>query len=198
VTGISRQGETLADNVKNTQKAVGTGNLQAQRDINIFHQTFGENAASISLDVEIFQEIFAYVLSMPKKPLVTSRDRTLLDVASKIVLNFSDEPDQEYVRDCYKQGLPHIQTLEPYFQGLETEQQLDITSNILDSYHERRVAGLTSSQILIDLFRYYTPREKVDDPAYQRVAKAFVLLFFEDCTIFEKTKEGIERIIVTE
>jgi hypothetical protein len=193
----SLQGETLADNIKNVQKINGTGNQQAGESIYNISQTFSENAAAITLDVKIFQDIFDHALSLRQGRRATNRDRTHLNTPAKIVLNFSDERDQEYVRTCYRQGLQHIEALEPYYRALDSEQQLDIESNILDAYQELRLRDLQSCEILIELFRHYTPREKVDDPSYQRIAKAFVLMFFEDCTIFEKTKQELDKTSVT-
>jgi hypothetical protein len=151
-----------------------------------YKPTFASEMQGITTDIEVYRDLFEYVL---QKSVSSSRSTTsfeFLETSKKIELNFVDSSDCEHVQTFFSQTFDRISAIEAYFQTLDANQQLDITSQVYDSYVSHKTDGKGSMQILMALFEEYTPQDKRGDPAYHRAAKAFVLMFFEDCSIFEK------------
>jgi len=143
-----------------------------------------EEKVEVSIIDEMFQAVLVKIKAnpSPKPPVEPS-----LSLTDKIQLNFTDAKEQEEVVRYIQTALLKMSIIEGTFKALGNEEQNDITAHIFQRYNERKRKGLQNIQILTELFSEFTPAGKQSDPAYTNLARALVLFFFDDCTIFEKT-----------
>lgn len=151
-------------------------------------QTFNISGLSVEQELTAIDTIFEYVLGLISSTNHPNSDRALLEVKKKIALNFSDERDQSEVEIYFKNAYLKISLIESRFSELSSEQQKDIHTHILSCYKNLVRKKLQNIEVLHQLFDEFTPNNRKKDPQYTTLAKAFVLMFFEDCTIFEKVK----------
>ena len=140
-------------------------------------------------ELSIVDEIFDYVLNEIKegagdkfKPVENPNLR------DKIKLNFENEEDRKEVIIYAKAAMLKMDLIEQKYQSAETEKQKDLHSHIFGLYKEYKRASKSNIEILTALFKDFTPKNRTDHSTYVNLTKALVLFFFEDCTIFEKTK----------
>jgi hypothetical protein len=140
-------------------------------------------------ELSIVDEIFDYVLNEIKEGAGDKfKPGENLNLTDKIKLNFKNEEEQEEVIIYAKAAILKRDLIKQKYQSSETEKQKDLHSHIFGLYKEYKRAGKDNIEVLTALFKYFTPKNRVDNPTYVNLAKALILFFFEDCTIFEKTK----------
>lgn len=151
--------------------------------------TFNFGTAEIEQELSIIDEIIKFVLKNFDESLSDNEvDGFLIDVQQKIELNFSEEAEREEVGEYFRAAYLKLSNIEPRFTALGAEQQKDISAHILASYKKLKRKNIPNIDILSQLFDEFTPNGKLKDPSYTALSRAFVLMFFEDCTIFEKVK----------
>jgi hypothetical protein len=140
-------------------------------------------------ELSIVDEIFDYVLNEIKEGAGDKfKPGENLNLQNKIKLNFKNEEEQEEVIIYAKAAILKRDLIKQKYQSLETEKQKDLHAHIFGLYKEYKRAGKSNIEILTALFNDFTSKNRVDNSTYVNLAKALVLFFFEDCTIFEKTK----------
>lgn len=140
-------------------------------------------------ELSIVDEIFDYVLNEIKEGAGDKfKPGENLNLTDKIKLNFKNIEEQEEVIIYAKAAILKRDLIKQKYQSAETEKQKDLHSHIFGLYKEYKRAGKSNIEILDALFNDFTPKNRVDHSTYVNLAKALVLFFFEDCTIFEKTK----------
>ena len=140
-------------------------------------------------ELSIVDEIFDYVLKEIKEGAGDKfKPGENLNLPDKIKLNFKNEEEQEEVIIYTKAAILKRDLIKQKYQSSETEKQKDLHSHVFGLYKEYKRAGKSNIEILTALFNDFTPKNRVDNSTYVNLAKALVLFFFEDCTIFEKTK----------
>lgn len=110
-----------------------------------------------------------------------------LELGAKIKLNFSTTEDRDTVSDYFKYAYPKILAVESWIVVAGRDKENDLRGFILNKYRLLKVQDISSYKILEDLFSQFKIPEKKHDLAYDQMARALVLFFFEDCTIFKKT-----------
>jgi len=151
--------------------------------INEYHNYAGQEQEENTA----IEDVFNYVISqLPKTPEPQPSDDTLIKVREKIKLNFTEHNDQGEVEKYFNQAYTRTRLIEERLQALEPQIQSDIETHIFQKYAEFKRSCKTNMEILDKLFDFFTPAKKKLDSAYAGAVRAFVLLFFEDCTIFEK------------
>ncbi len=142
-------------------------------------------------EATIIDEIFDYVLEKSKNFIPDAKNDLInLDLNEKIKLNFKNSADQAEVIQYCKLALQKMSLISERISGLDTEKQGDIQSYMLSSYCNLKREFSNNIEILNRLFNIFIPKGKKQDPIYCNIAKAFVLFFFDDCTIFEKNKKN--------
>lgn len=172
---------------KNEQHIEGDNNVQAGRDVNIYNQFEKEE----EVDRGIIDEIFKYVVSIvkPDASIGKSQPDKLLETKEKINLNFKSVDDQKEVRQYFTRAYLRLKYVERKFSELDTMVQSDVHTYIFSKYQAFKSTETKNIDILRKLFIEVTPEKKRDNPAFLNSAHAIVLLFFDDCTIFEKTEK---------
>lgn len=143
----------------------------------------------------VITEIFDNALKLVETDPVENRDKDdgkLVHALKKIQINFKSEEEEQEVRTYFSNSYNKKNSIERYLISLESEFQLDLENHIFGKYSDLK-STKPNIEILRDLFKLYIPNSKEDDPLYTNMAQAYVLLFFEDCTIFEKTEEEKDK-----
>lgn len=132
----------------------------------------------------IFDNVTARILARETKEAVDPDKDRRMKLKTKIQLNFKNEQEQESVTQFFFAAL----RLQPYIKDrmqIETpEMQEAISAYLFSKYDTLRSQQMESYAILQNLFQDF---EQGAPNVLQNVIRAFVLFFFEDCTIFEKT-----------
>lgn len=156
-------------------------NLQASRDATFIHI-----AKSDERDFGIIDEIFKSVI----KDLASSdlkTDREHVNLSKKIEINFKDGEERERVQEYFKYAYTKIALIEKRIQEENLEVQNDLHGHVFQRYNTLKDEGFDNIKILEDLFLQFVIPDKKDNAEYSNLTRAFILFFFDDCTIFEKT-----------
>ena len=170
--------------MSNTQKqssGKGSVNNQAGHDLIINYNSLTEEKDFGIID-EIFNSVIANLEQSDER-----QDQEQIETEEKIKLNFQNENDQELVREYFRMALKKVVLIQNRIQLEDSEIQNDLHSHVLGKYRVFKNSGLDNISIMEALFEDFILPGKRDNPQYTHIAKAFVLFFFEDCTIFEKT-----------
>lgn len=145
-----------------------------------------EEEAEVTIIDEIFQDVLAAIKANPPSAAPAGPSIALNE---KISINFISTEEQEAVAEFVRAALLKMTLIEGTFKTLDVETQKDITGHVFHRYSERKLKGAKNIDILLELFTEFTPATKASDPRFTNLARAFVLFFFDDCTIFEKTEQ---------
>lgn len=167
---------------KNDQSATGDGNIQAGNNAYVTLDN------SEKEDFGIIDEIIDFVATKAgDDDTKKSKAESLLDTQKKIELNFKDSSEREEVQIYFTLAYSKLHLVESKFSALDTENQDDIHAYLLARYKSLSNENDNNIQVLRKLFQEILPNGKKNNPKYMNAAHAFILLFFDDCTIFEKT-----------
>lgn len=108
-----------------------------------------------------------------------------IKIQEKIKLNFTDKSHQELVSGYFRYAYTKHRLIQGRVQSESPEVQNDLHSDIFEKYTKLKSAK-SSIELLDALIEIYVPQEYVNNETYKNLAKAYVLFFFEDCTIFER------------
>lgn len=157
-----------------SNRQIGDGNT------NIQIETFQE-------DLGIIAEIYKSVLESPKQSLTMEKDHNFVAINKKIEFNISDPEERKRIKKLFEDIYDKINVIEKTFSELDPSQQRTITIDIGEQYQKFiKKNNSDMMQTLEDLFNHYTPKTKSKNPEYNLLARAFVLFFFDDCTIGRK------------
>lgn len=169
-----------------SNKAKGKNNIQSGRDTIVQSLDLNEYG--------IIDDIFENVLNKIKdsSPIDTKSSNVqdkLIHINKKIEINFKRDEEREEIKQYFTQLFTKITIVESIFQTLDTEQQNDIHYYILNCYNGyKRDSSISNPvEILEKLSLNFLPNNQFKNPTYNSIARAIVLFFFDDCTIFEKT-----------
>lgn len=138
-------------------------------------------------DLGIIQEIYNQVISKQTKTPLKVEDKEFLEINQKIELNIPDADERERIKELFRSIYDKISIIEKTFSNLDPSQQRTITIDVREQYHKfLKKNNLNMIETLEELFDHYTPETKSKNPEYNLLARAFVLFFFDDCTIGKK------------
>lgn len=159
-----------------------SNNYQAGRDL-IINPTATTQAEE--QDFGIIDEIFKDVI---KK--LDANDYKLISghikVKEKIEINFSNEEDRKRIQEYFKSAYTKIALIEKRIREEDPEIQNDLQGHVFGKYNILKDDGLNNMQILEGLFEQFIFAGKKNNPQYSNLTRAFILFFFDDCTIFER------------
>ena len=167
--------------VQNQKGGDNSKNCQAGRDL-----WYLNVSKSDEKDFGIIDEIFKNVI----KDLQSSDhqdDREHVNLSKKIEINFGDESDRQRVREYFKYAYTKVALIEKRIREEEAEIQKGLNGHIFGKYNALKDAKLSNIKIIEELCKQFIITGKENNPDYTEIARAFVLFFFDDCTIFEKT-----------
>lgn len=156
------------------------------------NQQIGNNNTNIQIeifeeDLGIIKEIYNKVLEKSKNNLLLNHDNTFLEVNKKIEFNIPHVDEQKRIKKLFEDIYDKITLIEKTFSELDSSQQRIITIDLGEQY-TRALKNNSQNMVstLDELFDHYTPKLKSKNPEYNLLARAFVLFFFDDCTIGRK------------
>ena len=148
---------------------------------------FNQQIDAFKEDLGIIDEIYKAVLKSRKKNISGAGGKNFIDVNKKIELNINNSDERKEIKELFESIYDKISLVEKTFSNLDKGDQREIHIDIKDQYNERiRSFQSDTYKILRDLIKHYTPSDKTKNPRYNNLAKAFVLFFFDDCTIGRK------------
>ncbi|KUG06912.1 hypothetical protein [Solirubrum puertoriconensis] len=165
----------------------GTGHTQiAGNQYNSNHYYAAPTSDAIELGV--IGEVFSFVTQNIDacKQYKKSKPDTWVQTQDKMRINFSAK-DCEAIEQLYYNALPKMKLIESYFQKLDEDQHDDLHNYFYELYLIHRSRDINPMMIFSDLITSIIPPNRQRDPQYRNIAMAMVMMFFEDCTIFEKT-----------
>lgn len=163
------------------QSGDNSQNFQAGRDIN-----FNLSAEADKRDFGIINEIFKSVVQQLQDSEYRP-DKKYVNLNKKIEINFSSKEDRERVQQYFKYAYTKVSLIEKRIQEEDSEIQSDLHGHVFNGYNVLKDRGLNNTEILEELFKQFIISGKEDNAEYSNLTRAFVLFFFDDCTIFEKT-----------
>ena len=116
-------------------------------------------------------------------------DNTVVGFSDKVKINFSDTEDQDQVIAFYRDALQEIVLIEKRIQQENNSYQRAITQTIRLEYNELRKSESNNMNILLSLIDKFYNANNIEEEFLEicrNVTIAFVLFFFDDCTIFKK------------
>jgi hypothetical protein len=140
-------------------------------------------------ELSIVDEIFKYVISKIQDGTgLNYKPEPSINLLEKIKLNFKSKSEQVEVNEYLKNAYLKTDIINRRFKLLDAEDQKDVHAHILKEYSMLKRSKFSNIEILTALFSEFVPVGKSNNSRYQSLAIAFVLFFFDDCTIFEKTE----------
>ncbi len=158
-------------------------NLQAGHDINFF-KAVQEDQKDFGVIDEIFKNVIGQLRSSEDK-----LNKEHINLNKKIEINFLNKEDRERVRKYFRYAYTKIALIEKRIQEEDTEIQNDLHGDVFQRYNSLKDCGLSNIKILEELFKQFIIPDKKNNSTYRNLTRAFILFFFEDCTIFEKTNK---------
>jgi len=178
----------LNNYINTTNISIGSNIVKGQQ---VLGNVYNFSLPRTEEELTIIDSIFSYVIEnidSAKKPVKSNS--ALLALNKKIALNFSDKSEQEEINEYFVKAYLKMSLVEQRFGSISTEQQNDISGHIFNLYKSLEREKKTNIEILNDLFMKFIPSGKETDPQHTALARAFVLMFFEDCTIFKKNPDS--------
>ncbi|MFN7160905.1 MAG: hypothetical protein ACK4NC_04840 [Candidatus Gracilibacteria bacterium] len=169
----------------------GEGSLtqQTQQGDNYSYNncTFSGDVKHEQEDYGIIQEILVYALSN-----ISEGENPIdgyLKLRDKIQLNFPSEDEQKIVNQYLTCAYIKYPAIQEQIKLAGPEVEIQLQTHIFRLYRKLFKEGKNNIDILEELFDNFVLVGKKQNPAYTQIAQAFVLFFFDDCTIFEKTPQ---------
>lgn len=172
------------------QSIKGDGNTQINVD-----GTYNNFVQQEIVDMGIIDELFKYIrenIDNVSEQDKSKPDAKMIKVDKKIKINFKGE-DVETVKTFFVIALEKTSLIEKKISELDSNDQKDLHSFVFTKYIENKAEGMTNIKNLLAMFNQLTPADKLQNPLYSACAKALVLFFLGDCTIFEKTPEEKQK-----
>lgn len=144
-----------------------------------------EEAQELSIIDEIFKHVNEKIQEGVGKGY---KPEPSINLQEKIKLNFKTESERSEVNDYCKNAYLKTDIINRRFKVLDPEDQKDIHAHILKEYNTFKRNKSNNIEVLTALFNEFVPAGKNSNSRYQSLSIAFVLFFFDDCTIFEKTE----------
>jgi len=170
------------DDKSNVQKGKDLVNIQPTININ----------ASPEEDMGIISEIIENAIEKHKEiitsDLLSKKAELDLELLEKIDFNFQNEKDKKYVTQLFEDFFEEIHIMDSLIESQESFNQYILFKGVKAEYNKFYNANKNLLLSLEQLFNYYCPLGKEKDPKYANYSKAFVLFFFDDCTIGETKK----------
>ena len=175
---------------KRKEISEGSNNIQADGNVNVTTQNYYQSVNADATSQTIIDEMFLFAIHKAKssQPIEKAKPEKHLKTIKKIRLNFKKTSIIKEVEQHFIYAYQKISIIENRFAELDPSDQNDVHSYIYGLYTENKSAGMSNIDNLNKLFRTMIPDGKDKDPQFSTCAKALVLFFFDDCTIFEKTR----------
>lgn len=113
---------------------------------------------------------------------------SLLHSKEKIALNFKDSGDADQVTNYLRNTLAYADLIGEAINDYPDLDSGDLEDYVRDVYNKHKLKDQRSMYILQSMFESFIPADKRDDIIYMSWSRRFVMKYFENCTIFERTE----------
>ena len=194
--------ETVEISNKNILKSEiekGCGRDTLERIVEYLDKELSLLIDSPTQSIEAIDAILSTCVELIKsRELKPSRKQGLpMAIQGKIDLNFSDFHEADQVRRYLMTSLPYSETISEVINNHVDIDSSDIEAYMQDTYNNLRNKGKEPLEILMSLFERFVPDGKKSDLVYMEWSRRFVLKYFENCTIFKRTKNEIQQELLS-
>lgn len=147
---------------------------------------YANSTVSYDFSFERLSQIFSEIVAMMPEIEVNDDYEIHMNTKAKIDLNFTNEADRDMVSVFFIAASPFFNDIALFLKSEPPVKQKNIQSAVQQKYYELKQRHDSNTEVLNYLIEGYTPREKKNDPDFMICAKALVLFYFENCSIFEK------------
>lgn len=145
--------------------------------------------------IPVISEIVAQCMSsMNTEQLGVKTTQELpLHIKEKIVLNFEDAAEADQVSRYIKNAMVYSSTINEVVNNFPDLDPADLEEYMMDVYNRLESQNKNPMQILMEMFDYFIPKAHAGDLKYMSWSRRFVLKYFENCSIFKRSKREIEQ-----
>ena len=116
-------------------------------------------------------------------------------ITDKIALNFEDDNEADVVSRYLLNATSYTDTIIDAINSFENLDSSDIEEYMMDVYNRySSKQNKNSMEILVAMFDDFIPAGHKDDLVYITWSRRFVLRYFENCTIFKRSKSEIAQV----
>lgn len=146
--------------------------------------------------VGVINDIISHCVSSMKGAAIETKTNQDLSIYTKekIQLNFEDPHEAEFVAGYIRESVIYSTDLNDainFFPDLDSSDLEGFMSHI---YLKMSQDSKSPMETLLKMFDFFTPAEKAGDYSYLSWVRRFVGKFFENCTIFKKTKTELVQV----
>jgi len=145
--------------------------------------------------IGIINDILAQcVEAMKDQQLATKTTQDLpVHIKEKITLNFEDAGEADQVARYIRNALVYASTINDAINNYPDLDSSDLEEYMMDVYNRLESQNKKPMEILLEMFKRFTPPGKGEDLKYMSWSRRFVLKYFENCTIFKRSKHEVEQ-----
>lgn len=135
---------------------------------------------------------------MKKEDLATKTKQDLpLHIKEKITLNFDDDHEADMVSRYLMSAWPYSSTIGDAINSFPDLDPSDLEEYLMDVYNKcSTTKNKNPMETLQAMFDYFVPANGTKDLAYITWSRRFVLKYFENCTIFKRSKTELEQAVL--
>lgn len=125
---------------------------------------------------------------------VKTRQDLPLYVKDKIILNFEDTNEADQVSRYLMNAMPYSDTISDAINSFVDLDSSDLEEYMMDVYNRySSIQNKNSMETLLQMFDDFIPAGYKDDLVYITWSRRFVLKYFENCTIFKRSKSELTQ-----
>lgn len=167
-----------------------------EKVVNYLDRELKSSVDNPTKSVGVINDIISHCVSSMKSAAIETKTNQDLSIFTKekIRLNFTDPHEAEFVAGYIRESVLASTDLNEainYFPDLDSS---DLEGYMSHIYLKLSQESKSPMDTLIKMFDFFTPNDKAGDYAYQSWVRRFVGKFFENCTIFKKTKNEMVQV----
>jgi len=176
------------ENLVNLSMKLSEGDIQEIFDLHSSINKYADYKEQEDKEDSILNQLFDFVIEkLPDDMDSLPEHEKHVKTKAKIKINFKNKKEQEEVNKYFIEAYTRIKQIEIRIQELEPITQQNIQTLITHHYLKLKRDELPNIKILDRLFDFFTPPKQKINPDYAKVVRAFILFYFDDCSIFEKS-----------
>lgn len=146
--------------------------------------------------VGVVNDIISHcVSSMEGSKIETKTAQDLpLHTTEKIILNFEDPAEADAVVRYIRNSLVYSSDINEAINLFPNLDSSDLEGYMMHVYGRLSQNDDPPMKVLLDMFDFFVPADRQADYSYFSWARRFVCKYFENCTIFKRTKNEMQQV----
>lgn len=139
-----------------------------------------------NLNYVIINELLSSVLSFVSTDSISIEEFEFVKVSEKIAINFVESDVRDRIKEQIISGYEFLPLVNKAYTALSSFDQKCIKHQVNTDYSNLKSRGIENEQIFSELSQRYNIRK---NEHYNFLSLCMVVYFFDDCSIFERTKQ---------